>query len=862
MKLHFLLPVLLLALILFIYAPVLQTPGQLLTSGDGTRFFYPAFLWQRANLTLPLWTEALGGGYPLAAESQMAACYPLQWLFLFLPSAVDAYNLYQVSHLWLADMAMFAFLTVTGATPLPAAVGALAYALGGRLTGLLDHPNQPVVSAWLPLLYACAVGALAGRRRLRAAGALVLGLMLLAGHSQVVLIALLGLVPVTLAYAAPGARLRHALTVLLPLGAVGFALAGIQLVPFAELYAQSVRAGGFAFAAADFTNISLWNLLTLAVPFAFGDNGGCWLAGRYLSELQLYCGMLTLLLALVTVTDGVTRRRSAIRFWWLFALAFLLLAMGGRTPISPLVHQLPVLSSLLIPARYALLCQFALAVLAAAGMTTIMQRPRAVFAAAGVVAGILFAALLAVTLAPGPLARLMQPDTLLTGEELQQTLPRMAGELRTAAVWLAAALAGLWFAEGARRRGQVRFAAGVVLLVLACDLTAYARRMLLPSDAAAHASEPPAARRVWHLPGAPLAQASNMLLPRNVEDFAIYTNLGLQRHERFRALLEAPLPAALALARIDTIVQPVTEQWGAVRYVPDRPLLLLAADTATAYNTLTLPLPAGNQYRLQALCAAQYDSTFAAGAELGSISAVGRRGAVLRYALAADSTVGRLRERATTDVPLPAVRFRSEADFYLRYYGCDLPLTGVRTDEPLDITFQARPGVMLAVAGLAVTGETAATVRHYPAPEFLQWAPLPKVVLPAAWQSAPAALQARQLMAQGDGGFVPLVAGAGGSRSGTATLTQEIDRPEYHAFTVTAADTCLVLRQVAWYSAWSCRIDGEEVPVSVANVMFQGVHVPPGTHRVEFIFRRTAWHAGLLVALLGALATLRLFQRV
>jgi hypothetical protein len=61
-----------------------------------------------------------------------------------------------------------------------------------------------------------------------------------------------------------------------------------------------------------------------------------------------------------------------------------------------------------------------------------------------------------------------------------------------------------------------------------------------------------------------------------------------------------------------------------------------------------------------------------------------------------------------------------------------------------------------------------------------------------------------------------------------------------------------------WYPGWRCWIDGQEVPIWMADYAFRAVMVPKGAREVEFRFEPRSYRVGRLVSvatLVGAMIT-------
>ena len=199
--------------------------------------------------SLPLWTTEMWCGFPLFAEGQVGALYPLNTLLLLiLPSDVAVHYGLLLNYILAALFAFWLAREIGLARPAAALAGGL-FALSGRLTVHAVHVNMARSMAWLPLLLLIVVKAGRSPRPMRLVPALGLAfaMQVLAGYPPALVMSTAAAALVALALPTLDGRwsLRAAGKMIILLaagGALGAALAGVQLLPTLELGSLSARA--------------------------------------------------------------------------------------------------------------------------------------------------------------------------------------------------------------------------------------------------------------------------------------------------------------------------------------------------------------------------------------------------------------------------------------------------------------------------------------------------------------------------------------------------------------------------------------------------------------------------------------------
>ncbi|MBN1866439.1 YfhO family protein [Candidatus Sumerlaeota bacterium] len=85
--------------------------------------------------------------------------------------------------------------------------------------------------------------------------------------------------------------------------------------------------------------------------------------------------------------------------------------------------------------------------------------------------------------------------------------------------------------------------------------------------------------------------------------------------------------------------------------------------------------------------------------------------------------------------------------------------------------------------------------------------------------------------------------------------------PSRIVLAVSASGPRLLVVTDAYDKDWECRLDGrEDIDIFPVNLAFRGVVIPSGTHRVEFVYRPTAFYVGSVVSVLSLAALLSVLR--
>lgn len=367
---------------------VLVAPGDQIVGGHDLSDMFRIWLdFARSAIRqgeLPLWNPYVFSGTPFVSDPQPAIFYPPTWIAMVLPTT-RGLGILVVLHVWWSLVGATQWLrseTAYDGQPLSrggAFAGALVYAFSGYVFARVQagHLGVIMTGAWLPWgLWALRRIAQRLDSRSVAVGGLCVGMAILAGHSATLIY--VGLVwlayGLTLVFAAAPLERRRRLLLFAGAGALGMALASVQLLPLLSGLLSSTRASQSDYAFASRFSWPVGYLITLLVPNFFGEpvRTGYWGDGVY-EEMIYYVGILPLLLGWVTwrAQRVVGWSRQTV-FWAAASGLAILTAFGSNGIVHRLFYRfLPGFAMMRAPARAGLVLTCSVAALVAVALTTL-----------------------------------------------------------------------------------------------------------------------------------------------------------------------------------------------------------------------------------------------------------------------------------------------------------------------------------------------------------------------------------------------------------------------------------------------------------------------------------------------------------
>ena len=339
----------------------------------------------------PLWNPYYFLGMPsFGSLSYAPYVYPPDFLFGLLNTIGFPDLTWLLFHYLLLALSMLVLLRAMGADPGAAAFGAVTLALTPNLVavGAFGHGSQIMTAAYLPLLlYLLDRFTRRGSWLALAGFALAAAFQLLRGHVQIVFYTwiALGLYALVFGIAAfrhgrraEGARAFGGLALGLLLG---FGMSAFLYLPIHDYAKISTRGGGEG-GGAGLEYATSWSfhpreMLTFVLPGMFGFGGATYWGTMPFTDYPNYMGILPLALALY----GAVRARGPLRTYLVaLALVSLLISFGKHfhALYSVLYFHLPFFNKFRVPVMILVLVQFAVAALAALGLTAALRTdPRA-----------------------------------------------------------------------------------------------------------------------------------------------------------------------------------------------------------------------------------------------------------------------------------------------------------------------------------------------------------------------------------------------------------------------------------------------------------------------------------------------------
>ncbi|MEK5059463.1 hypothetical protein BK126_21455 [Paenibacillus sp. FSL H7-0326] len=292
-----------------------------------------------------LWSPYILSGYPVYADPQGAISYPFNFLLSFIKDdpGYIIIEMQVIFHFMLAGLFTYFYAKKIGFSNHVSFISSIVFIFGGFMATHTQHYGTIDAIAWVPLMLLLLEYSFEKKNRyfyLILTG-LIYGMSVLAGHIQTSLNTAYLLIFYLMWRNFFGKSINKN-TVFTFLKSVflmffiGGLIAIVQILPTLQLMSDSPRSemsldGSMA------ANLVPIHIISLILPYFFGKYGytPSWL-NREIVESHLYIGLIPLVLVIVGFIlasryKESNSRHSAVTFWFVFTIIYLLMAFGGET---------------------------------------------------------------------------------------------------------------------------------------------------------------------------------------------------------------------------------------------------------------------------------------------------------------------------------------------------------------------------------------------------------------------------------------------------------------------------------------------------------------------------------------------------
>lgn len=374
-------PGLFLGTALFYFCPMLSSSSIFVERDLAAFFIPPRFLWVSLiqSCQAPLWNPFNYSGIPLLATLQPGIFYPPHLLYFLFPFNV-AWNWIIILHFFFAGLTTYSLLRYLRASSEGAILGALIFMLSGYLISVHNLLTHLLAVAWFPLIIVQFLKYFETQKiKFVIFTSTLLAVQFFAGAPEISVMTIMVLCVLAvfphhfLDTTAVGC---HALSIVIRIKALVvtlgllFLLSSVQLLPFLELKAQSIRITGLAYSEAVTWSFAWKDFIQFFLPDAYGyfsSTKKYWSNQSWL--LTLYWGITPFVLSLFYFISTDKKRVVVISLM----LVSLLFALGGNTPVYKLLHFIPPFSSIRYPVKFIFLFVFLIAITAGLGFDNIRK---------------------------------------------------------------------------------------------------------------------------------------------------------------------------------------------------------------------------------------------------------------------------------------------------------------------------------------------------------------------------------------------------------------------------------------------------------------------------------------------------------